>query len=292
MKDNADVNTGKPYEEFVKGLQTALFLTEKQGFLKNINIETRKKIIDSCGIEREFDLYWEYEVGGFVYKTVVECKDYNSAITVEKIDALVTKIRDVSDNLKAVFATKIGYQSGAEKKARQHGIELLVVRKPRDSDWVNEKGDAIIRSVEVSFQIGMPAIILNFKPLVDNGTYVNEDGKIDFVECTTDKLLINDGCQICSYHEMVNQLTLKHKNDIGVFEELVKFERSGELSTPSMKLKIFGYFVKYEIKKPEEITFTVDLSDYLYGVIEYLSKEQKTLFWLNGKITKVPLIEK
>ena len=121
---------------------------------------------------------------------------------------------------------------------------------------------------------------------------VNEGGKIDFVECTTDKLLINDGCQIYSYHEMVNQLTLKHKNDIGVFEELVKFERSGELSTPSMKLKIFGYFVKYEIKKPEEITFTVDLSDYLYGVIEYLSKEQKTLFWLNGKITKVPLIEK
>jgi hypothetical protein len=37
----------------------------------------------------------EFDLGGYVYKTVIECKDYASTITVEKIDAFIGKTNDI-----------------------------------------------------------------------------------------------------------------------------------------------------------------------------------------------------
>ena len=68
------MSNGKDYEEFVKTLQQALLYSELIGSSKNIEIESNKKITDNNGIEREFDLYWEYELAGVTYKTVIECK--------------------------------------------------------------------------------------------------------------------------------------------------------------------------------------------------------------------------
>ena len=98
-------NNGRDYEEFVANLQQALLDAENITNQTNIIIELNKKIVDNCGIEREFDLYWEYTFGGLRYKTIIECKDYNSNISLEKIDALIGKTRDIPD-LRAVFTTK------------------------------------------------------------------------------------------------------------------------------------------------------------------------------------------
>lgn len=97
------MSDGKNYEIFVQRLQQALLDSELLTTQKNIKIERHKKIIDNCGINREFDLYWEYELTGVTYKTIIECKDYIRPVSVEKIDALIGKIRDIPD-LKPVFA--------------------------------------------------------------------------------------------------------------------------------------------------------------------------------------------
>lgn len=59
---------------------------------KNIEIERNKKIKDNYGIVREFDLYWEYELAGVIYKTIIECKDYASRVSIDKIDAFIGKL--------------------------------------------------------------------------------------------------------------------------------------------------------------------------------------------------------
>ena len=128
------MSDGKDYEIFVQNLQQALLDSEELTSQENIEIKRNKKITDKCGIEREFDLYWEYELAGITYKTVIECKDYAVPVSVEKIDALIGKIHDIPD-LKPVFATKTGYQSGAGTKARSNKIDLLIVREQRDDDW-------------------------------------------------------------------------------------------------------------------------------------------------------------
>lgn len=279
-------NTGESYENFVKTLQEALLQLETLGIQKNIKIETRKKIKDNCGIDREFDLYWEYELGGITYKTVIECKDYNSAVSVEKIDALIGKIRDLPD-LKPVFATKIGYQSGAQKKAEQNKIDLLVVRKPLDSDWVDEQGIPLINKVEVTFHIGKPARITSFFPKVSENVLKELNGNTSFsLSGNNNEIFINDGEKTITWLDLENELTLLHKEEFGHFEDTKDFSKEGEIKTPSFSLKIIGYTVKYEIEKPCEETMLIDASDAMYGVIEYLGKGKKTLFWKNGKIEK------
>ncbi len=159
-------NDGKDYEQFVALLHQALLNAENITQQKNIKVELNKKIVDSHGVEREFDIYWEYELAGITYKTVIECKDYNSRIPLEKIDALIGKIRDISD-LRAVFATKKGYQSGAKTKAEHNRIDLLVVREQDDSDWQNVDGTPFIKEIHVNMIIRMPAHITDFQPLLD-----------------------------------------------------------------------------------------------------------------------------
>lgn len=77
-------NTGIEYEKFVQTLMQVILNSEAEGRQKNIEVEHNKKLIDRYGIERQFDIYWEYEQAGFVYKTIIECKDYNSAVGIEK----------------------------------------------------------------------------------------------------------------------------------------------------------------------------------------------------------------
>lgn len=284
-------NTGESYENFVKKLHEALLHLETLGIQKNVKIETRKKITDNCGIDREFDLYWEYELGGITYKTVIECKDYNSAVSVEKIDALIGKIKDLPD-LKPVFATKIGYQSGAQKKAEQNKIDLLIVRKPLDSDWVDEQGKPLINKVEITFHIGKPAKITSFIPKVSANVFRELNGNTSFsLSGNNNEIFINDGEKTMTWLDLENALPLLHKDEFGRFEETKVFSKEGEIKTPSFSLKIIGYTVKYEVEKPDEETMLIDASDAMYGVIEYLGKDKKTLFWKNGKIEKRKIMQ-
>ena len=284
-------NTGESYENFVKSLHEALLHLETLGIQKNIKIEMRKKITDNCGIDREFDLYWEYELGGITYKTVIECKDYNSAVSVEKIDALIGKIKDLPD-LKPVFATKIGYQSGAQKKAEQNKIDLLIVRKPLDSDWVDEQGKPLINKIEITFHIGKPAKITSFIPKVSANVFRELNGNTSFsLSGNNNEIFINDGEKSITWLDLENTLPLLHKNEFGEFEEIKVFSKEGEIKTPSFSLKIIGYTVKYEVEKPDEETMLIDASDAMYGVIEYLGKDKKTLFWKNGKIEKRKIMQ-
>ncbi|MBP7784359.1 MAG: restriction endonuclease, partial [Aliarcobacter sp.] len=146
---------GTDYERFVLTIQQAILNSEEFSKQKNIKIELNKKIVDNTGTEREFDLYWEYQLAGITYKTIIECKDYNSRISVEKIDALIGKIKDLPD-IKPVFATKTGYQSGAETKAKHNKIDLLIVREQIEDDWKDKNGNPFIKKIFIRL-IALPA---------------------------------------------------------------------------------------------------------------------------------------
>lgn len=70
-------NTGKDYEIFVGDIYKSILLSDEMGFggQQNIIVEVNKKLKDKNGIERQFDIYWEYTSAGLTYKTVIECKD-------------------------------------------------------------------------------------------------------------------------------------------------------------------------------------------------------------------------
>jgi len=281
-------NTGKDYELFVAKLQQALLNAENITKQKNISVEVNKKILDNCGCERQFDVYWEYELGGITYKTVIECKDYNSRVSVEKIDALIGKIRDLPD-IRAVFATKMGYQEGAKKKAERNKIDLLIVREQNDSDWIDSDGTPFIKKICVDMHLCMPAHIHKFEPRLD-GEWIKENTEIDASQPLSmaglnNEIFIDDigGEQKYSLHELAARLAPMDGKEYGVFEKEVKFGNAF-IYHRDVRLKILSYKVEYSVSRPIHQPFEIDFSKELKGVIEYLQKGRKISIFRDGII--------
>jgi hypothetical protein len=278
---------GKDYEQFVALLQQALLNAESVTLQKNIEVQLNKKIVDSCGVEREFDLYWEYELAGITYKTVIECKDYDSRIPLEKIDALLGKIRDIPD-LKAVFATKKGYQSGAKTKAEHNKIDLLIVREQNASDWHDVDGTPFIKTIHINMIIQMPAHITEFQPLIDRpwaAENLGENTKSLSMSGLNNEIFVEveDTGERYSLHELQRKLTSPKGTTFGSFKKEERFKQ-GWISGPDAKYKIQGYNVSYTLSQPHEELVVIDFSEELVGVIEYLQKGTKKSIFKKGVI--------
>lgn len=278
-------NTGRDYERFVAKLQQAIIDSEQFAQQKNIVVEINKVIKDNCGIDRQFDVYWEYELGGLVYKTVIECKDYESYIPIEKIDALIGKTRDIPD-LRAVFATKKGYQSGALPKAFSHCIDLLVVRKENESDWKDEDGTPLVRSIEVNLVVLPPPQITYCEPQVD-AEWLDQHPEIDPAPLSeggmTNEIFIDDinaGVKY-SLHELQDKLEPSDKEKEGEFETVLLYPHA-YICSGSLRLKIKGLRLKYKIPMPHKTSFEV--SKEIEGVIDYLKTGARKMIFRDGTI--------
>ncbi|MCF6807694.1 restriction endonuclease [Thiotrichales bacterium 19S9-12] len=282
-------NDGTDYELFVAKLQEALLRSDEYYSNKNINVEVRKRLKDKCGNFREFDIYWEFELGGIIYKNVIECKDYNKKISVEKIDAFIGKLSDMSEDLTGIFATRVGYQLGAIRKAEHHKgkINLLRVREAAEFDWVDLKGNNLVRSMTINSIMLLPARIINFTPKCDFAWYrkhININAKVrDVMQVSGEnkEIKINDLENSKKYSLYDLQLILhdEHKkNDYGQFIKEQSFN-DAFITFEDFEVKINSYTVEYELFEPLRVTTTINYENELAGVIEYLSdKKQKFIY--------------
>ena len=219
------------YEQFVAELQIAVFKADElTKNLRTLKFERNKKIGNKYGVKREFDVYWEYELDGRIYRTVIECKNYESPITVEKIDALTTKVCDIEAPLVPIFATKTGYQSGAKSAGKYHNIELLIAREQNISDWTDENGQPLIRIVRINGHYSGPANIHDFVPDLD-ADWIREHTDIDTSQPVNlsgmnNELMIEDekNGEQYSVHDLASRLAAPPGQSYGRFTENKKFE--------------------------------------------------------------------
>lgn len=115
---------------------------------------------------RQFDVTLRFKAGLHDYLTVIECKDYKEKIPVEKIDAFVTKARDVNAS-KAIFVASSGYQSGCFTVADRHGITLLTLDERVDVD-VSKIAAEIVPALNI-FDVKFVLENGNDYPLEDEG---------------------------------------------------------------------------------------------------------------------------
>jgi hypothetical protein len=283
--------TWKDYEEFVRNLQQAILNSEKFAKHKNIKVEKNKIIMDKNGIDREFDIYWEYELGSLLYKTVIECKDYNSKIKINKIDELLGKLHDIPD-IKPVFATKKGYESGARKKAKQHNIELLIVREQNDSDWSDEYGNPYLTSININGILIIPARIISFQPLYDGKWIKVHRPDIDLTRPIqfvgiNNEIFIDEVCNNKKYslYDLAQDLTTSENNEPGEYEKEMQFSEAYILHGKDI-FKMVSYKVRYIIIEPIKSNTIVYISQELIGVVEYINKGIKLKIFSNGTIHK------
>ena len=278
--------TGREYELFVAILQQAILNTEDISKQKNIKVEVRKKILDNCGIEREFDVYWEYELAGLTYRTIIECKDYNSSVSIGDIDGLVGKTEDIP-GLKLVFATTIGYQSGAKSKANQNKIELLLVREQNSSDWITRDGKPLIKKVSINIIYEPPTRILKIQPTVD-GEWAEKNSQIDVSQPISfggfcNEIFIEDIANSDNYslHELAAKLTPLHGETHGDFKIIENYEHAFIVSH-DIRLKLNSLEIHYSIDEPIKESIEIDYSNELLGVIEYLQRGRTLSIFKNG----------
>lgn len=281
-------NDGKNYENFVAKLQQAIINSEPYSNQKNISVELNKVIIDNCNVHREFDIYWEYELAGITYKTVIECKDYKEKIKLEKIDALIGKTKDIPD-IRPVFATKVGYQKGAIQKANFNKIDLLVVREQNETDWLNEDGNPLLKTMNIKLVAHLPAEITKFTPCVD-GKWVKENTDIDITKplemsALNSEIIIEDleNDRKYSLRDLAGILRTEHRSKVGHFRSEEFFENA-YIYYGNLKLKLVSYKIEYILGQSFEQPIFIDFSKELVGVIEYLNKSKKKIIFKNGKI--------
>lgn len=284
---NTSHNDGLAYEIFVSQLQQALLDSEEYIKQKNIKVEVNKILLDRNGIGRQFDIYWEYELGGVDYRTVIECKDYASPISVEKIDALIGKTADIPEINKKIFATKTGYQSGAKTKALQHHIDLLIVREQNDSDWMSKDGTPLIKTIDITMNLVLPAQITSISSQIDKDWFdtqaehtLEELSHLSYDNINT---FIND-LQTGQRLNLSDFLQRQLDNNIG--ENLKKeFEfNNAYLETQGISFKVKKIEFTYDHFEPIVEKIIIDGSKELKGVIQYLNKETKKIVFNDGRI--------
>ncbi len=283
-------NDGRDYERFVKRLQQALLISDQFIGQNNIEIEVNKILQDNCGINREFDLYWEYELAGIVYKTIIECRDRKSQISIDQIDALIGKTKDLPD-IKAVFATNSGYQSGARIKANSNKIDLLIVREQIIEDWTDSNGNPLIKDIAIDITLDIPPRTIGFSAEVDRDwakTHTNLDlDQTINLQMSNDAITIEDLESNDTYTalQLVDRLGATHAaGEHGIFSHKETF-RNAYMHSDTLKLKLRAFTITYAVSLPIKDSINIDLRKELIGVIEYLQRGTKTAIFTN-KVVK------
>ncbi len=273
------MNSGVPYELFVQKIQQAIIDSELYAEQKNIVVEHDKKLIDRCGIERQFDLYWEYELGGLVYKNIVECKDFENGVPIDKLDALIGKMHDFP-GIRPIIATRVKYQSGTIKKAIDNNIDIIIVREEDiEKDWTSSDGTPLMRSINFQIQCVSRLKILSVNMGIDKEWVEREhiSPPSSTLILPTEVFLEKSGQPSITLQEYIEK---NHNGGDSLGEEHIhkeSFDDAFIVYSETLRLKLKGFEIKYIIPKPLEYRFTI--SPEVTGVVEYLNQEKKKMIF-------------
>jgi hypothetical protein len=115
------INTGLPYEILIQQIFQDISDTAAVRTIKVQHDVNLQGII----LTHQIDVYWEFEVVGVVYKTVLQAKDWNKPVDQGELLKFKGVLDDLPGQPNGVMVTRNGYQSGAAEFARAHGIQLL-----------------------------------------------------------------------------------------------------------------------------------------------------------------------
>ena len=276
------MNNGVSYELFVQRVQQALIDAQSLAGYKTVNVVHNIKLVDKNGKERQFDLYWEFELGGVIYRTIIECKDYESDIPISKVDELAGKLKAFPD-VRGIIATRNGFQSGGVAEAAANGIDLIVVRDEDVSkDWVDANGMPLIRGIIVHFNCIVPWRLIEFKPEVDV-EWCKAHGIMQLhYNCPLKDVIVEDKIrhESKSIENYVDDCGEKGRGEHILHREFEDAYLSVP-NNPRCRIKGFSlsYYGEYVLEDKIEIRPEV------LGVVEYIGKKRKSVVMkYNGRI--------
>jgi Restriction endonuclease len=139
-------NTGKAYEALTEQVFSRLMAQS------NVCVKVERDIVlTGKSTSHQIDVTFEFVMGATSYRTIVQCKDWASAVKQEQVLAFHDVLGDIPGQPRGIMVARSGFQDGARKVAAHHGIQLYELREPRDEDW-----DGLIRTIEITGILRIP----------------------------------------------------------------------------------------------------------------------------------------
>ena len=286
-------NDGVAYELFVQKVQQALFDAQQIGGYRTVNVQHNIKLVGKDGEPRQFDLYWEFELGGHVYRTIVECKDYANDVPVDKVDALAGKLKEFPE-LKGIIATRNGFQSGAIKKAQANGIDVIVVRdEDPKKDWISQDGTPLIRTIVVNLNCIVPAAVLSVDFDFDKAWAKEHDvSEVTYGALATD-IFVDDhrAGVIRSIQSIVDEDNSAYGyQDRDVHTASASGLEDAYLVLPTgLTVKLLGY--KFMYRPGYVLKDEIRVEPEVLGVVEFIADKKKKMLLKQGRKTIVRTCE-
>lgn len=277
IEENENQNT--EYEILTQEIYKSLLKAD--GF-ENINVQHNVKIPAKSGCSHQVDVYWEFKLAGETHKVAIECKNYSKEVSIAKVRDFFGVVYDIG-NIKGIFITKKGFQSGAKQFADYYGIRLKELREPNTEDW---KGR--IKTIQVDINV-MPTVVTSiyvepdFAWVIAKGFIKSEDERnliimetntLNTETCVYDK----GGVIIDNFLDLEQKLPHEFKEGKD-FKHSYKYD-DGYMESNFGKIKVNFVGFKYDIKnvssqlviEAEQITKAI-IKDVKTGEIKFISKD-------------------
>lgn len=178
------------YEQLTQSIYQAIL--SKEG-VDDIDVEHNVSLKGKSGVEHQIDVLWRFKQAGVEHKVLIECKNYASSLTLEKVRNFFAVLHDIG-NSNGLMVTKTGYQSGAIDFAEHYGIGIKILRKPNKQDWENRIKDIhlnlVAKSVSSSEETPLTA------KLFIKTSSPEQEKRLE-AQSNTGKLDIPSGANIC-----------------------------------------------------------------------------------------------
>ncbi|GAB0485729.1 hypothetical protein KML24008_22280 [Alistipes onderdonkii] len=238
------MNNDIEYELLAKSIYETLL--HKDGVTTDVK---HNVILKGKAAEHQIDVYWEYRMADTLFRVAIECKNYNSRVTIGKVRDFHSVLNDIG-NIQGIMVSRKGFQSGAKEYAEHYGINLKEIREPEDTDW-NGRIKTIVMKMNM-----ITTHIRERKINIDDEWMTNNDA---LPKGTTIQLQINDTTDNIW---LIDNLGNKTSNFYQLDEKLPTDMRAAEKV-------IYKYeFDNAFLENTEGIKFKVSSIEYVYDVIE------------------------
>lgn len=208
------MNPNTEYELFTQEIYRQLGQATR---VNAADVQHNVKLEGRSGQKHQIDVYWEYEKDGKKHRVAIECKNYSRRISLEKVCAFKGVLDDL-DGVSGIMVTKVGFQKGAKKYAKQFGISLKELRSP-------EYGETIIGEIEnhIHYEVRYTLFKIDEAWAEKNGfdieryrkrlsfifvsrTELWDSSPFIYIERKNDILRDNNGRQVASLKELEKQI--------------------------------------------------------------------------------------
>jgi hypothetical protein len=99
-----------------------------------VRVQHDVTMVGRSGAKRQIDVLVTVQHVLHAFTALVECKRWKDKVDRSRVDVLAAAVEDLRAS-KGVMFTTVGYEEGAEKYAREKGIDIFVIREMTAEEW-------------------------------------------------------------------------------------------------------------------------------------------------------------